>query len=146
MGQAKFEVKNFSEFFPLSSTLDSELFLGEGVQDQTFLGSYQRNFGHAKGIFPLLSALDSELFFLGGGWGLWVWAQFFLGQAKFEVNFFLEFFPLSSTLDSEFFFGGIQNPTIFGHTKGILVIPKEFFPLLSDLDSEFFLGGGGLGV
>ena len=77
---------------------------------------------------------------------MWVWAQFFLGQAKFEVNFFLEFFPLSSTLDSEFFFGGIQNPTIFGHTKGILVIPKEFFPLLSDLDSEFFLGGGGLGV
>ena len=78
-GHAKFEVKNFPEFFPLSSTLDSELFLGEGVQDQTFLGSYQRNFGHAKGIFPLLSALDSELFF-GGGVGVVGLGPIFFGS------------------------------------------------------------------
>ena len=36
-GHSKFEVKKFSEFFHLQSTLDSEFFRG-GVRAPTFLG------------------------------------------------------------------------------------------------------------
>ena len=36
-GHAKFEVKNFLEFFQLQSTVDSELFRGGGSRHQLFL-------------------------------------------------------------------------------------------------------------
>ena len=40
-GHAKFETKNFSEFFPLQTTLDSESIGGRVVQAPTFFWSFQ---------------------------------------------------------------------------------------------------------
>ena len=83
-GHAKFDVNNFSEFFPLLSTLD-------------WMSRYQLFFGHVKfevkkflEFLPLPNALDSEISWEGGS----VWTPTCFGHAKFEVKKFSEFFPL----------------------------------------------------
>ena len=90
---AKFEVKNFSEFFPLPSTLDSEFFI-------------ERRVGSGYQLFLVMSNLKPKIF-----WNFFLyrvfWTEFFedrgfctniFGHCKFQVKNFLEFFPLLSTL------------------------------------------------
>ena len=90
---AKFEVKNFSEFFPLPSAVVSQFSLAWG--------------GSAHQLFLVTLNLRSkcfENFFLY--YVLWtlnlsgdVQAPIFFGHAKFEVQIFSEFFLLLSTLN-----------------------------------------------
>ena len=92
-GHAKFEVKNFSEFFPLPSAVVSQFSLAWG--------------GSAHQLFLVTLNLRSkcfENFFLY--YVLWtlnlsgdVQAPIFFGHAKFEVQIFSEFFLLLSTLN-----------------------------------------------
>ena len=79
--------KNFSEFFNLQSTLDSEFFRGVFYGHQLFWVMPNLRSKMFSELFPLLSALDSE-FFEGG-----IRAPTFFGDAKIEVKKFSEFFP-----------------------------------------------------
>ena len=82
----KFEVKNFTEFFHLQSTLDSEFFIRVGSGHQLFL--IMQNFRSKifREFFHLQSAVDSEFLRLG------VWVPTFFGHTKFEVKKFSEYF------------------------------------------------------
>ena len=57
-GHSKFEVKKFSEFFPLPSTLDSEYFGEGGCRHQLFLVIPNLRSKSFSEFFLLLSALD----------------------------------------------------------------------------------------
>ena len=63
-GNAKFEVKNFSEFFHLLSAVESEFFPAR-VLAPTFFGHAKFEVKKFSEFFPLLSAVDPE--FVSGG-------------------------------------------------------------------------------
>ena len=88
-GHSKFEVKKFSEFFPLLSTLDR---IFQRVVWVYFFWWWQ--IWNQK-IFRIFSFTECS--------GLWIFcrgvrAPTFFGHPKFEVNKFLEFFPLLRAL------------------------------------------------
>ena len=119
-GHAKFETKNFSEFFCLQSTVDY-CFWSCQIWGQIFF----RNFSLTN---------SSGLWFFWGGWGSR--HQLFLVIPNLRSKSFQNFF-LYCMLWTQFFRGG-SGPTFFGHTKFEVKKFSELFPLPSTLDSEFF--------
>ena len=87
---SKFEVKKFSEFINLQSTVDSEFYRG-GVRAPTFLVTQNLS----KKFFGIFSFTNCSS----------VRAPTFFGHAKFEVKTFSEFLHLQSAVDSDFFAG-----------------------------------------
>ena len=112
-GHSKFEVKNFSEFFPLLSSLVSEFVRGGVFMAPTFFGHTKCEVKKFSEFFPLRSALDYEFF--GGGSG----HQLFWVMPNLRSRSFQNF------LDSEILVvGGYPAPTFFGHPKFVV---KNFF-------------------
>ena len=120
LGHAKFETKNFSEFFCLQSTVDY-CFWSCQIWGQIFF----RNFSLTN---------SSGLWFFWGGWGSR--HQLFLVMPNLRSKSFQNFF-LYCMLWTQFYRGG-SGPTFFGHTKFEVKKFSELFPLPSTLDSEFF--------
>ena len=109
MGHAKFEVKDFSEFFCLQSALDSEFFRGVSGH-QRFLVTLNLRSKIFRNFF-VYRVLWTE-FFRGGDW-----RPTFFGHAKFEVKYFSEIFRLQSTMELNCLGEGIWALTLFGHAE-----------------------------
>ena len=106
VGHTKFEVKKFSEYFPLLSPLD--WIFQRGGLCSNFFGDTKFETKIFKEFFPLPSALDIELFTECPGtnflWSYQIWGQ--------------TFFYLQSALDSEFFFeAGVPGTELFGSSQ-----------------------------
>ena len=136
-GDAKFDLKKFSEFYPLLSALDSEFFWGRGVWASTI-------FGHAKfevkifsEFFILQNAMDSEFFTGGSG------HQLILVTPNFRSNFFWNFLLYCTLWPLNLSGRGVWAPSFFGHTKFEVKNFWEFFHLQSAVDSESFAQGSG---
>ena len=119
-----FRLNNFSEFFHLPSTLDSE-FLSGMLVGTNFFGSCQIwgqkifrifSFTECSGmnlsegglgqLFLAMPNLRPKMFQISSFThcsGLWI----FFGYAKLEVKNFFKLFHFPSTLDCEFFIGGL---------------------------------------
>ena len=137
-GHSKFYVKNFSEFFPLPNTLDSEFF-GEGGPNTNFFGHVKfentmfQNFFLYQVLWTLnlSSGCPGTNFF----WSCQIWGP----------NFF-RIFSVTEHSQLNILEGGVQIPNFFSHSKFETKNFSEFFPLLSALNSKIFLGVGGLGT
>ena len=149
-GYSKLEVKHFSEFFHLLSTINSEFFRG-GLGINYFLSCQiwgQKIFriysftecsglnlseGCLGQLFLVMPKLRPKNFSFTEHSGLWIFQRTGLGQLFFitpnlRSKTFSEFFHLHSTLDSEFFREGSLGTKFF---ESCQIWGEKFFGISS---------------